>query len=213
MGFQYVRRETVGMLLPVAALSGAGGAALGDIVYTEVDLPLIEITTPVDMNGDGVADFSLGLFWESLSVYDSAGIAYLTPSGQFALPEATPVGPSLGWLSLLGGGGHYLYETHQDSGKGDGDPTGPWTEGEWADGAHLLGVRFEIDGATHYGWALIGWEYLYGYAYETTPGMAIPAGATPSPGALAVLAMGAVGVLKRTGRGGGSRARGLKESI
>lgn len=66
-----------------------------------------------------------------------------------------------------------------------------------------LGVRLDIDGATHYGW--IGVNRLgtslevFAWGYETQAGVSVGAG-VPAPGALAVLAFGAVGALKRKKR-------------
>lgn len=63
-----------------------------------------------------------------------------------------------------------------------------------------LGVRFDLGSGYQYGW--IGVERsgtaldAFAWGYETEPGVGIPAGA-PEPGTLALLAMGAVGVLRR----------------
>jgi len=48
-----------------------------------------------------------------------------------------------------------------------------------------LGVKFSIDGETHYGWARFnagaGYAQLTGYAYETVPNKPIPAGVFETP--------------------------------
>lgn len=63
-----------------------------------------------------------------------------------------------------------------------------------------LGVRFTIDAAIHYGWIGVtrtGADLdAFAWGYETEPGVAIPAG-IPEPGSLAMLALGATGLLAR----------------
>ena len=91
--------------------------------------------------------------------------------------------------------------------------------GLWRNVANrYLGLKFKINGKTHYGWARLSVKaskmpyeitaVLTGYAYETIPGKAIIAGATkgsddaepaasinmPAPAALGALAMGAPGL-------------------
>lgn len=82
---------------------------------------------------------------------------------------------------------------------------------------HYLGLKFEVDGQTHYGWARMSVHVqglsmradITGYAYETVPGQRIRAGqrmesvdapasdAIPNDGSLGALATGAAG-LSRT---------------
>ena len=68
----------------------------------------------------------------------------------------------------------------------------------------LMGIRFKFDETApdfHYGWIeLQGGSYdgfkVFGYAYETEPGVAI----VPVPSSLSLLALGSVGVLARRRR-------------
>lgn len=60
-----------------------------------------------------------------------------------------------------------------------------------------LGVRFEREGAAHYGWiafngsgALGRYIYVHGWAYESEPGVGLIAGQVPEPVALLMLAGG-----------------------
>jgi len=66
-----------------------------------------------------------------------------------------------------------------------------------------LGVRLTIDGNFHYGWVAVNRSGTYldilAWGYETEAGVAIGAG-VPTPGPLAVLAVGAAGVLTRKKR-------------
>jgi hypothetical protein len=94
-------------------------------------------------------------------------------------------------------------------------------QGNWINTTNrYLGLKFKIQGQTHYGWARLSIRYsnftftetLTGYAYETVPNKAITAGATKRPedaeqpasaslktrdgetGTLGVLALGAPGL-------------------
>ncbi len=64
----------------------------------------------------------------------------------------------------------------------------------------LVGIAFEIPGeGRHAGWLDLEGRpdhnlTLHGFAYETNPGKAIPAGAVPEPPSLALLAAGAAGL-------------------
>ncbi len=67
-----------------------------------------------------------------------------------------------------------------------------------------IGVRLTIDNALHYGWIGVtnngGFFDVFAWGYETDPGVAIQAGAVPSPGPMGLLAIGAAGLLKRKKR-------------
>ena len=66
-----------------------------------------------------------------------------------------------------------------------------------------IGVRLDIAGAAHYGWIGVNrsgaFVDVFAWGYETVAGQAIGAG-VPAPGPLSVLAIGAVGALKRKKR-------------
>lgn len=68
-----------------------------------------------------------------------------------------------------------------------------------------IGVRLDIDGATHYGWIGLNMHGahpdVFAWGYETVAGVAVGAG-VPAPGALGVLAVGAAGTLRRKKRAG-----------
>jgi hypothetical protein len=66
-----------------------------------------------------------------------------------------------------------------------------------------IGVRLDIAGSTHYGWIGVNrsgaYVDVFAWGYETIAGQAVGAG-VPAPGAFGVLAVGAVGALKRKKR-------------
>ena len=59
-----------------------------------------------------------------------------------------------------------------------------------------MGVAFEIDAAIHYGWIDLfvapdnPYAEIYGWGYETQPGVSIYAGAVPEPATSALLLSG-----------------------
>ncbi len=68
-----------------------------------------------------------------------------------------------------------------------------------------LGVRLDIAGSTHYGWIGVNRSgtslQVTAWGYETEAGVGVSAG-VPTPGPLGLLAVGAVGALKRKKRAG-----------
>jgi PEP-CTERM motif len=78
-------------------------------------------------------------------------------------------------------------------------------------GPGYLGVEIPINGQAHYGWVSLeipsppcyggpegtGCPYggeIFSYGYDTVPGQPIPAGASPEPGTLGLLALGSLGL-------------------
>ena len=64
-----------------------------------------------------------------------------------------------------------------------------------------MGVEFDIAGATHYGWIDLRvapdnpYAEIYGWAYETEPGVSIIAGAIPEPATIFLLLGGVLAVV------------------
>lgn len=143
----------------------------------------------LDLNGDGVADFVLrdGLFGFDTGfviklnilaqVAGNVAMAYTTDDGldfASALKSGAQIGPVTGKASP------YLAAFYSDfSGRGS---LGPWANVKNC----YLGLRFQINGKPHFGWARLSVlvnqhnidAYLTGYAYETIPGKGIVAGQT-----------------------------------
>jgi len=176
--------------------------AEGEIVVTHVDTGICGAA--VDINNDGVPDFEfvcyatgyMFFFYKRLLVEPLTGgrvVGGARGSGgpyASALTGGAKIGPSAQFSSSVGVE-QLLVErswgTRRDSTSGT---AGYGLVGQWGNtGTHYLGVKFLINGQTHYGWIQMtvtrpkqDREGLNGtiheLAYETTPNMEIAAGAT-----------------------------------
>ena len=190
-------------LLAYASAAAAAGVGLlavsqgaeAKVVYTAANVTIpTNAFTNLDVNNDGIPDFQfyfyaygprkpLGYHQEALEleplkaaneiwgVADSKGLVCGA-----ALPRGVPVGPKApfqaGPLPLWGSGGS-AYSTVLEC------PLAKNTRGAF------LGLKFVINGQTHYGWAHVTVSHknaaLQGYAYETVPNQPIHTGQTSGP--------------------------------
>lgn len=193
-----------------AAGVGVGAAAPGaeaKIVYTPAHVKISTNQVLLDLNHDGVTDFTL------IGQFDYArgtrcGVFVSAPGGQsavnkvwgnqevkvggfssvaaFALPAGVIIGPK--GLGAQPAGLKMLGQFFSVIGTGEGTYRGyygPWANGGKGVTNRFLGLAFVINGQTHYGWARLnqgGYRactgLLTGYAYETTPNKAIATGQT-----------------------------------
>lgn len=223
-----------------AASAGLLSAALpadAQIIYTPSNTPMAvaqrnlgPVFTQFDLNNDGTRDFTFAMSYTS--VYNSSTIGHkfylkIVPAQAgngavqgrkttlaAALSKGDPIGPQ----QKFGSGGLYMVLS-EFNGFGS-RKSGTWQVVEFA----YVGLKIEINGQVHYGWARIKFPYpgtffdpgalgypsIYGYAYETTPDKAIVAGQTSGsaqetsdatkPASLGMLAAGAFGVNLWRGR-------------
>jgi hypothetical protein len=220
-----------------AVMAGVGLLALvqpaeGEIVVTHVNIPICGST--IDLNKDGKPDFSFPCYASQYehSFYVKMMVAPLTggkavggaraSAGPYAsaLSSGAKIGPSAHFSSSVGieqlqversGGGQSISSTSAYS-----------LVGQWGNkGSRYLGVKFLIQGQTHYGWIRMSVtrpnhhaQSLNGtiteFAYETTANKAITAGATkddsasakqpdkgpqkPKGASLGILALGTEGI-------------------
>jgi len=189
-----------------------------EIVYTPTNRS-IGINTPfnLDLNHDGIADFQL---WNKYSF----NIAIEAKLGIKPMLATNRIAGDSEFAAAFPGGVLIDRNTHFPS-KGDGvmvwwfysfssticcGSYGPWRNVQ----NRYLGLKFSINGETHFGWARLSVKFfapnitatLTGYAYETEANKAIKTGQTaegspsasltppsrkaPSVGALGVLAIG-----------------------
>jgi len=230
----------------VASAAGVGALALSQpaeakIVYTPANISIpVSTHFPLDLNKDGVNDLSF--FWvmsfasyaEVSCLQTNAVVGYsalqtnssfrrirhrLPGNAAFALRRGANIGPKLGFQ----GEQITLWKSVADSGQAT-------YLGQWRDVQNgYLGVKFSIQGTTHYGWVRLTVKIvpgqpdssqvvITGYAYETIPDTPIVAGnrkgqdsagqpaATPlkpdtaNPATLGALAAGAAGLSSWRGR-------------
>jgi hypothetical protein len=191
------------------------------IVYTPAHkvIPRETKDFPLDLNNDGVVDFTFwhwsfsgsgSWFWVSPATYKGKGSNEVLGSeahGQYqvasALRAGTKVGPNARFVFAIYNSmaGVSWYSNGSVKSK-----TGRWQNAQ----NMYLGLKFVTDGAVHYGWARLNVHItpshftpsiravLTGYAYETIPNKPIITGKTKGsdvialePDSLGALAAGA----------------------
>lgn len=200
--------------------------ASAEIVYTPSTFTVTLGTRFIDVDGDGVGDFVIAdqffppnadfpiIGRRKLDVRGQAGAAVATSHlGAAALFSGDVIGSSHPFVDvhqepalMVGGVSYYVGST----GTCCFSPSGNWQNLK----QRYLGLKFTINGETHYGWARFSVKLpfevtapikatLLGFAYETNPNQSIIAGDTgtnSSPnfkprrtGTLGTLALGAAG--------------------
>lgn len=191
--------------LTAGAMAAGITGADAQILYTDVEPDAVADGVDsvfLDLNADGIDDFKFyfvgGTLASVFNVYrgfasarNGNGIAgTYSSSGGYYYPYGINAGDTvnadltfqtatfqtLGW--------DYFYYTNTS--------TAVYSYGQirWGSGDTYLGLRLEVEGNTHYGWARIelanddvngGRIILKDYALELTPGLGIPAGDTAYP--------------------------------
>lgn len=193
----------------------AASAAHAEIIYTlppqpvtaAIQSPDTHASAPIDINNDGVPEFSLRASHQSSPPPFSF-------RGTSVLPEhpgsAVRIAPDEGFLplptgTLISAADYFLSEELEfwwEVGLGGG---GAWENSDPA----FIGFVFRIDGQSHYGWARAQLLFndppsptafgvsVLDYAYQTEPGVPILAGQVPAPGAAALLGLGAIALRRK----------------
>ena len=213
----------------IAALGGVGfvlaQSAEAKIIYTPAttDIPINGGGIPLDLNHDGIADFSF-----SNRTYLTTGRMFLLRAG--ANRQSNGIWGKGSWV--WGRWSRFDFASALHAGttvKSDErfENKGPWlmgwdwlassfrsataeTYGQWLYTQHrYLGLKFEINGQAHYGWARFDVTVeqrgiqatLTGYAYETVPNKPIVTGKTKGPNVITLepaslgrFALGASGI-------------------
>jgi len=203
--------------LAAGFLAFAAMPSSAEVVYTPTDQELVGIyrhSLRLDVNNDGQPDFNLWieLYFNASSgvqqVYSFAGasgrasnrvISSVNEQYEAALPLGEPIGPAQRFQ------GSARLMAYCEDFSGHTFKAGPWVNVQ----NRYLGLKFQIDGETHYGWARMSVGCaeitLTGYAFETVADQPIAAGVLPfandgdlqsvpssgKPASLAVLAAGA----------------------
>jgi hypothetical protein len=211
------------------AAGGAGVVLLGvrpaaaEIIYTPKDVKLTKGSLFIDLDLDGVPDFNLGFHtMESFTYQDGryTGRKLLGGAINASVVASNGSAAALAAGSVISSGRKFkdvttkraqmmLAESFESSsGLRDSSARGNWKNVQ----SRYLGLKFKINGQTHYGWARFRVRYsgytritatLLGYAYETNADQSIHAGQTSeaqigevtpsSTGGLGMLALGVNG--------------------
>jgi hypothetical protein len=169
----------------------------------------------IDFNRDGMDDFTF-----NMKVDTRAGIDYyysiVPANGQIAVEKISDIWTGGGYplaagteisASLIASGPVDLVWDSSEAtlfiygilDGGDEDYGGFFGEG-------YLGVSFEVDGSTHYGWIELSqaidrpspenqYLYVHGWAYESTPDTPIVAGVIPEPSTGILTMVGSLSIL------------------
>jgi hypothetical protein len=204
--------RTLPLALALACLwlaLGKEAAAQGTIRYVQPPEPIyvtqgvfennFSLRVPLDINGDGTADFEfsggiLGVAVQALKLHAQAAVLAIPPdlhSWLVPLPDETTIGESLPvgitWVDQ-DTPGHPVPGSSSVSGC-----TSSGCIGLFQGVNAYMGVRLVMGDGLHYGWvrmdstAFSGGGVILDWAYETRPGIPILAGAVPEPSTWALL--------------------------
>jgi hypothetical protein len=191
------RRNQLDKRFVAYALAAAGVAvctkpAVAEIVFTKTNKTIFTGSLPIDLNNDGVADFTLtnrtvayssSTYLQNLGVRGGSGAAVIGRQNGNSLsawdaPLSWSIGPNSpkGFVNV----GHHSARMAAAGGRCCFTPIGPWKSAT----NKYLGLQFTVKGQVHYGWARLTVSTvgdvvkttLTGYAYESTPNTAILAG-------------------------------------
>lgn len=198
----------------------------GSISVNWLDEPTVlwsefaSVQTPLDMDFDGIDDFTFSASISFVGVRSEDANQYLiypSPPPNIGgpvepLPDGFEIGPNSGdgELDWFGTNTDFAPLIICLSGSG-----GYTCSGRFPGQRAYMGVEFDIEGATHYGWIdMYVAEYgpyaeIYGWAYETQPGVSILAGAVPEPSTVMLLAVGSLALLYSRARKRGTADTGV----
>jgi hypothetical protein len=201
-------------LLAYATAAGAAGVAVlalaqpcqAEIVYTQAHMKLKNgAFVPLDLNGDGVADFTLRVFHYCLITCGagnfptgtgaSIGTAYLKGAQSqnqivFEVTASDIFASNLKPGAKIGAGENFRAGRQLDLFDCEyfafNSCFGGWQQQGERTVSGYVGLEFSANGETYYGWARISISHelsrvtglLEGYAYENIPGRPIRAGET-----------------------------------
>ncbi len=205
----------------VSFLALGGQSAEAEIIYTPTNQTIgVNSSFNLDLNHDGITDFQLwnkysfrNAIEAKLGIKPMAAANRIAGNSEFtaALPGGVPIGGSARFP--IKGDGIMVWWFYSFSSTVCCGSYGAWRNVK----NRYLGLKFSVNGETHYGWARLNVAFraphitatLTGYAYETEANKAIDAGQTKENAtselltprsrktqqisALGVLALGSVG--------------------
>jgi hypothetical protein len=178
--------------MAVASAALFTSSAQAKVVYTPANSQTSFGSIPIDLNNDGVVDFTISV----QSGFFHSEWAFVKPqvTGNAVLAAAKG-GPAAGFFGVpVGPGEKFLTNTFYSYGMRMADAGmyggSSWFNGPFANATNrYIGMKFLINGQVHYGWARVnlsnylqgGSLQLTGYAYETTPQTNIVEGHVSGP--------------------------------
>ncbi len=188
-------RRAVGVVA-AAGLGVAGSSAAAEVIH--VDPPdMAFFSYDFDVDGDGTAEMNLTIGGSE----NDPDLADVLVTDEILPQFGSPLVEPLNYASLVSPDAHNWLNVGAKPFLVD--PT-DLTGGFIGATDKYMGLRFPINGETHYGWARLGVDpedlsiTLYEWAYESEPDTAILTPATtnvPEPSTLAGLVIGAASLL------------------
>jgi len=221
---RYVTPYSLAAVAAGVSLLALAQPARGEVVITRKTILIVPNTYPpvgIDFNHDGINDFSANLNYSAYPLSDwdlfvapaqGWGAGAIVTSNKY--PAALAAGAKIGPSAHFGSSSrveavHSINNTYSHH-------YGRILQGNWGNNprSRYLGVRFLINGKTHYGWIRMSVitqprgmsATITEYAYESVPNKRILAGATtsttkdkvqaqrPNVASLGLLALGAEGL-------------------
>ena len=184
---QHRNRFAVATILAGVGLLALAWPADAQVVYTPTNITISEGKYKLDINNDGVTDFTIAVSIGQnknppcqnhyYTVQERPSSDNCAQSSRY--PAELVTGDEIGPNQTFYAGRGVLLSWHRSCKT-------YWT-GNWVLGQPgYLGLSFQVNGETYYGWAQltitsagdVASATLTGYAYESTPGMPINAGQT-----------------------------------
>jgi hypothetical protein len=179
----------------VVATGGLASSAKAEIVYHSADIGISNGTYNLDVNGDGVTDFTIastfrtgGSCGTGCTLFWSRRLDETPASGNGAIVGPLRSGQEIGPNEVFDGSQAFMSGVSVDRYCRFTCKAETFYLGSWLGKTGYLGLSFQVNGQTYYGWARLscggkqlgaaGTGTLLGYAYETIPGKAILAGQT-----------------------------------
>jgi len=185
----------------VACSAAAAAASVGGVAQQNAEAAIVYTGTPLVIPGT-FAGVYLNVFTGFSAGAPNPGWDLNPYEGGNRLFQAL----GAGWVASGGIASNLIAGTMIDGtstfAAGNGSPT---MTGNFISGTPgIIGFRFAEGGFTYYGWARLNKGAnattagsFVDYAWENTPNTGIAAGAIPTPGSLALLALGAAGLVGR----------------
>jgi hypothetical protein len=178
------------------SLLALASPAEAKIVYTRTYKKIVQ-GLPIDLNHDGITDFTLSFSGKGTGSGNFAGYLNAVPGGMnrvlgnVGFASDLSSGTKIGSQDLFTPGPKPMVVL--DYSHGTSHCGGPWLDKQG-----YLAFKFDIKGKRHYGWARLGvwcdqifghgkiFDHLRGYAYETVPNKPIITGHTKGPDVVTV---------------------------